>query len=315
MPTLNIPSVKELKARMAAAEKEQESFKSVVDKNYYPFWKMPVGTEVRVRLLPDINADNEKSFYIPKCTHKLTIDGKDKSILCPKTFGKAEECPICSRSQHYYNVENDKQRGKVYWRSTSGMGRVMVLDGNIDSLVDEEENIIDYTGRTCTTQLGYQVIEAVDNEVKSQDDDEPTPWMLDDGYDFIIKKVQNGEHATYSFSKFAKKASGIPEEYMDNVELIDFGTLLPERPTLDQLQHFLDAHDGAVDYNPSGKSDDDDDDKPSTQSKPKAESKKDTPQDKAKSAAPNKAELPAAKTGGTKKSEKELLADIMNRNT
>ena len=36
MPTLNIPSVKELKARMAAAEKEQEDFKSVVDKNYYP---------------------------------------------------------------------------------------------------------------------------------------------------------------------------------------------------------------------------------------------------------------------------------------
>jgi hypothetical protein len=311
MPKLNIPSVKEMKARIAAEEKEAASFKSVVDKNYYPFWKMPVGTEVRVRILPDINPDNLKSFYRLKCTHKLVIDGKDRTILCPRTFGKAEECPICNRSQHYYNVENDKIRGKQYWKSTGGMGRVLVLDGNIDSLVDEDDNVIDYTGRTCTTQYGYQVIEAVDNEVKSQSDDEPTPWGIDDGYDFNIKSVQNGDFVTYSFSKFAKKPSGVPEEYMDNVELLDFNTLLSERPTLDQLQHFLDAHDGVVEYNPKGDASDDDAAKP----KPKAKAGDDAPQAKAKAKASNKAELPSKPTGGTKKSEKELLAEIMNRNT
>lgn len=256
MPSVNIPSMAEIKKRLAEQKAKKTSFKLSVSKDFFPFWNMADGEEAVVRLLPDINPDNLFPYYRDKLDHKLSIDGHDKTIVCPKTFDQTADCPICERSQRYYR-ENNKERGAYYWRNKNSMVRLLIMKSPL-KVNDENGEPLDYVGRVCTSQFGYQLMQAIDNQLASFTDDELPPWSLDGGYDLTIKKTpQSSGYATYAYSSFAKRPTTIPKELLDTIEFIDFRDLLPENPGLEKVQHYLDAHDGVVEFQYGKQSDDD----------------------------------------------------------
>lgn len=248
-----VPSIEDIKKRIREKNEKKTQFKSTVSKDFYPFWNMEVNQTATVRLLPDLNSDNPLPYYLDYFNHKLSIDGKDWTVPCPKSWDITADCPICERSQKYYR-ENDKQRGSYYWRNKNAFVRFLVLEDPLD-VKDEEGKSVDYVGRTCTSTFGNKILIAIENQLADFEPDEPLPWLIDNGYDFHIKKIKGaGNYADYSFSSFAKRPSPIPEEYRDNIELIDFRDLLPENPGLEKVQHYLDAHDGVVEFKYGGNS-------------------------------------------------------------
>lgn len=253
MTTIKATSIADIKKRIKESKNKTAQFKSTVDKSFFPFWKMEEGEHAVVRLLPDTNPENPMPYFVESFNHTLAIDGEDKKIACPKTFDRTAECPICDLSQKYYR-EGDKEKGKYYWRNKNSFVRLLVLESPLD-VKDENGESIDYVGRVCTSMFGKQVLQSIEESLSEFSDDQPVPWMIDDGYDFTIKKVKMGgdgneSYMTYAFSKFAHRSSGIAEQYKPLVEenLIPFTDLLPDRPPLEKVQNYLDAHLGQADF-------------------------------------------------------------------
>lgn len=308
MTTIKTPSIEEIKKRIKEREQKSTKFKSTVDKSFFPFWEMEIGETATVRLLPDLNSDNLFPYYRESAKHKLAIDGQERTVVCPSTFDSTASCPICERSQKYYR-ENNKEKGSYYWKKRDYYVRLLILKSPIE-IKDENGQIIDFTGKVCTTTFGNQIIKSIDNQLSTFEPDEPVPWLLDDGYDFIIKKVSAGDkkHADYSFSQFAKRPSGIPEEYRENLELIDFRDLLPENPGLEKVQHYLDAHDGVVEFK-YGKARSEataETDNDSTDSD-------DTP-DEVKTVERTEERGPARVSSSSAEDDNDLIKNILNRN-
>lgn len=205
----------------------------------FPFWNMEIGQASKVRLLPDANEDNPDMFFVTKREHKLKIDGKTRTVICRQTFG--EKCPICDLSQKYYKA-GDKVKGKYYWRDITHIARVLILDTPLEP--DEESGMETYVGQVMKTQIAYQLMQKIDEQLTSQEDPlEALPWDIHNGYDFIIKKTKQGEHANYQVgSTFARSPSAIPAKYADNIELVDLSTYLPEDPGFDEVQALLNQH-------------------------------------------------------------------------
>lgn len=251
MTTISVPSIADIKKHIKETKAKTTQFKSSVDKNFFPFWQMDEGDHAVVRLIPDTNPENPMPFFVDSFNHVLAIDGNDRKIACPKTFDRTAECPICDLSQKYYR-ENDKEKGRYYWRNKNSFVRLLVLENPLD-VKDENGEAVDYVGRVCTSTFGKQIMQAIEEALSEFDDDQPVPWLLDTGYDFTIKKVKMGgdgadSYVTYAFSKFAHRSSPIADEYRDGVELIDFKDMLADRPPLEKVQHYLDAHLGAVEF-------------------------------------------------------------------
>ena len=58
MDTIKMPSIAEIKQQINESKARTTQYKSSVDKNFFPFWKMEEGEHAVVRLIPDINSDN-----------------------------------------------------------------------------------------------------------------------------------------------------------------------------------------------------------------------------------------------------------------
>jgi hypothetical protein len=245
----NMPSIADIKKNIAEKQAAKSRYKSTVDKTYFPFWDMPDGESAVVRIIPDENPENPNSFFLEKDSHTLSIDGNDRTVVCPKTFDRSSDCPICDLSQKYYR-EGDKEKGKYYWRYRTYPVRLLVLENPLE-VEDENGDPVDYVGRVCNSTFRSQVIEALEEGIK--DIDSPQPLVL---YDFIIKKkvTREGDNTynNFAFSRLATEPSPIPEEYAENIELIDFRDLLPDNPGLEKVQNFLDAHLGLAEFKYGG---------------------------------------------------------------
>jgi hypothetical protein len=244
-----VPSVADIKRRMAEQKQAQESYKRTVDKNFFPFWEMDDGAQAVVRILPDANYDNPLTYMVNSMYHRLMIDGEERRVTCPKTFGNAEDCPICDLSQRYYR-DNDKDKGRYYWRNKTSFVKVLVISDPLN-VKDEDGNDVDFTGRVCTTTFGKQLQDALDEslaELPAEDSLKPIC-----AFEFTIKKRKmagDGDktYSSYAFSRITSGPSDIPAEYAENLELMDLSELLPERPPLEKVQNYLDAHLGVAEF-------------------------------------------------------------------
>jgi hypothetical protein len=233
-------SLAEIRARLKAekAKKENRDKKQGINPNIYPFWKMENDQEAVVRILRDKNPNNPNIFFVEKLEHRISVNGKDVTVPCLKMYG--QDCPICEISQQHYKNGN-KTEGKYYYRNRTSLVRVLVLK---DPLPPDEEGKT-YVGRCVNTQFSYQIMEVINDQIMTEGEDalENDPWDLENGYNFTIKKSKQGDYSTYAIgSKFSRKSSSVPAEYLDSIELIDLSTLLPKNPGIDAVQKLLNAH-------------------------------------------------------------------------
>jgi hypothetical protein len=205
--------------------------------NYYPFYKIQVGSQAVVRFLPDTNPDNPMGFLVEKVVHNLTINGNYRTVTCLSMFD--EDCPICKVSQKYYQA-GDKTNGKKYWKNKLHLGQVLVIS---DPLPPDPETQETHEGKIRYISLKYQLFEIIKSAFEGGDLDE-IPFAYKNGYNFIIKKQQQGDYATYALgSDFARKPTSLTDEQIAYAEehMVDLSTLLPQHPGLENVEAQLNA--------------------------------------------------------------------------
>lgn len=230
-------------AALRTAFKKNEQFSSAGQNNYYPFYNMDMGASAEVRFLPDRNEENPMGFLIEKKMHTLVINGEKKTIVCPKTWGVHEVCPICKLSSAYYK-KDDKDNGKLYYRKLQYIGQVLVVSDPLPKDKDTGEN---HEGKTRYIALGNQLYDVIKDTFESGYLKEP-PFAFEGGCNFTIKKTEKmlpdkRKVAAYHMSRFVPSPSDLDQETIAHVQstLIDLSTLLPKRPDVDKLEAMLEA--------------------------------------------------------------------------
>lgn len=240
------PSLAELKNRFK--EKNQKREQKFENNGFYKFWEMAFGKEAHVRLIPDANEENPTVFSLEKFTHKLIINGKDKTFPCLSNYG--EFCPVCDRSQKYYNAK-DTEKGKYYWKKKTTLIRALVIEDPIAPEAGKENCV----GKGVTLSATTEVMNRLTASLAEFADNDPDPWDLDQGCNFIIRKDEkstpDGAVASYVGSGFARRSSSIPEQWRDEAAPVDLRTLLPKNPGLEAVVAILEAHDTGGDYDDS----------------------------------------------------------------
>ena len=250
--------------------------------NFYPFWNMKTGQKAVIRFLPDADSNNARGFLVEKTSHNLMINGQKKTVPCLSMYG--EDCPVCKISQAYYK-EKDEVNGKKYWKKKQYIAQAIIVD---DPLPADETTGETHQGQVRYIALGYQIYNIIKEAFASEDDPlEAIPYEFEDGYDFVIKKTEQGEYASYTVgTKFLSKQRALTEDELATAEagMIALETLLPKNPGIEKVQAMLDADLNGGSYTESSEStpatkaatskangfDADDDDTPVTTPKTKA---------------------------------------------
>lgn len=248
MSTQQKRSLASLKAVYAPAETNQPQNQTFTN-NYYPFWNMKVNERAVIRFLPDANDDNPRGFLVEKVFHNLNINGQRRSIPCLTMYG--EECPICKISQAFYKA-NDKINGKKYWKNKQHIAQAIIVE---DPLPANPETGETHTGQLRYITLSFQLFNII-KEAFASDELDNVPYNYENGYDFIIKKTEQGGYASYTVgTKFANKPRALTEAELSHVyeKLIDLSTLLPRNLGEDKVQAMLDAEMNGEEYSDDSK--------------------------------------------------------------
>lgn len=292
-------SLEALKAAFSTPEREERSSQP---NNYYPFWLMKVGEKAVVRFLPDRDENNIRGFLVEKVFHNLTINGQKKNVPCLSMYG--EDCPICKVSQDYYK-HKDEVNGKKYWRKKQYIAQALVVEDPLEADKDSGEK---HEGKVRFVSLGYQLYNII-KEAFASDELESVPYAFEDGYDFIIKKSEQGQYSTYVVgSKFKNAPRALAAGELAVVEegMIELATLLPKNPGEEKVQALLNA-----DLNGESVEDSSEDETPAPA---KADKKPAAPVTKAVKAdtseTPAKPKKPVVKEEAAEEANGEAMTDV-----
>lgn len=214
--------------------------------NYYPFWNMKSGQSAKVRFLPDANSDNPRGFLVEKVSHNLVINGQKKTVPCLSMYN--EDCPVCKISQDYYKAKDDVN-GKKYWRKKQYIAQALIIE---DPLPADQDTGETHAGKVRYIALGFQIYNIIKEAFASTDDPlEGIPYDFEDGYDFMIKRTDQGQYPSYvTGTKFLSKQRALTEDELATVEagMVDLATLLPKNPGFDKVNAQLSADLNGEDY-------------------------------------------------------------------
>lgn len=239
-------SLSSLKSAFGGEDQQNQNQPQFVN-NYYPFWSMNAGQRAVVRFLPDANENNPRGFLVEKVIHNLTINGQERKIPCLTMYG--EDCPICKISQAYYKAKDDIN-GKKYWKKRQYLGQALIIEDPLPM----DDNGETHENKVRMMAISYQIYNII-KEAFASDELEGVPYDYEEGYDFIIKKTEQGNYATYAVgTKFANKQRSLTERELEIVEagMVDLATLLPKHPGVDKVQAMLDAELNGEEYSDSG---------------------------------------------------------------
>jgi len=211
----------------------QAAFAPKASKSYahiFDFWKMNVGQMSTIRFLPDADDENPMGFLVENLTHELIINGKKETIACREMYG--EECPICALSRSYYAAD-DKLNGKKFYRKKSYLGQCLIVDTPIEH---DKDPIIKQV------EIGPALFKGMQAAFGSGDMENPPEEMVG-GYNFRIRKTQDGQYASYNTSSFATKQSDLMPDVIATVTplLHDLKTLRAALLPLDTVKAKLQA--------------------------------------------------------------------------
>lgn len=274
--------------------------------NYYPFWNMKSGQSAKVRFLPDADSSNPRAFMVEKVSHNLTINGQKRTVPCLSMYG--EDCPVCKISQEYYKAK-DEVNGKKYWRKKQYIAQALIVE---DPLPADAQTGETHAGKVRYLALGYQIYNIIKEAFASEDDPlEAVPYDFEEGYDFIIKRTDQGQYPSYTTgTKFHSRQRALSEDELSVVHegMVELSTLLPKNPGYDKVNAQLSADLNGDEYVDEGAK------APRAASKPVKDEDDDTPFVPAKApTAPKQAPKAEASDDGGDGDVDEMLAAIRAR--
>jgi len=219
-------SLEQLKA--AFSKQEAKSDNTGYWDKFYPFWKMELDQTALVRFLPDQDTENPMGFVVENLSHKLTVNGKERTVPCLKMYG--ESCPCCERSRKYYD-EKDEKMGLKFWRRQDFIAQLLVLNSPFEYPHTDDDNPV------RMVMLGPKIFKLIQAAFASGDlEDNPTDFV--NGYDFRFTKSKQGQWADYTLSKFVPKQSPVPQDLLDRMELnnlADYRTRKIDRAAMEAM--------------------------------------------------------------------------------
>lgn len=245
-------SMEEYRAQFAAPARSQGGF---TPNNYYPFWLMKPGQRAVIRFVPDANEENNpRGFYQERVFHNLMINGKARKVQCADPqYGK--KCPICMAAREYFNSEGkESPSGKALYKKRQNISQVLVIE---DPLPPDETSGETHQGKLRNIALGYQ-INTIIKEAVADPDGGIDSFLFDivDGYDFIIKKTEQGEYGTYTVgTRFITKSRALNDDELAVYEegKVDLSSLIRAALPIEQLEAMLEAHLNGTEYiDPNG---------------------------------------------------------------
>jgi hypothetical protein len=170
-------------------------------------------------------------FVVENLSHKLSVNGRERTVPCLKMYG--ESCPCCELSRKYYD-QKDEKMGLKFWRRQEFIGQVLVLSSPFDYPIKDDENPV------RLIMLGPKIFKLIQASFASGDlEENPTDFKA--GYDFRIKKSKQGQFADYTLSKFAPKQTAISDELLSNLELINLADWRTRRIDRDAMELMIQA--------------------------------------------------------------------------
>lgn len=174
------------------------------EKNFYTPKVNDKGVNtVRGRFLPFINNEGETRTYLKVSSHFFKGDNnKTFYEICPKTYGKEKECPVCEEN-YAMDYESNKERYSERKKKNNYYANFYIF---------EDLNNPDNNGKVVLYKFGIKVFDKIKNKMFPElaSETKIQPFDIFDGADFIIKvkKTKDGknEFLNYDDSYFANQS-------------------------------------------------------------------------------------------------------------
>ena len=249
-----VPSLDRIRARLAQDE-ERRSGKSTGkssggDNSYFAFWNTPEGGQTVIRFLPDENPSNDY-FWVEKLHINLTFNGirgqsnDQVTVRVPCMEMYNEQCPILNEIRPWWKDESLTELARKYWKKRS-----YLFQGFVVSTDYEEENIPENPIRKFSISPG--IYEKVKSALTDPDyEDNPTDFI--GGRGFRLKKSKKGQYANYDNSSWIPRSEALSEEQLEAINtygLNDLSTLLPRKPTQEEVDVIFEMFKDSMDELP-----------------------------------------------------------------
>lgn len=209
-------------AELTAAFAPKEGTGNTAWKDYFGFWKSKVGQESVVRLLPDLDDENPMGFLVEKHIHQFTVNGKKEEILCGRQHNEDGECPFCEHSAKFYAMAEEAKKnndaeaetrlraeGKKFYKKKSYLGRALIVSTTAQELAED-------VGQVRFVEFGPAIFKNMNAAFQSGDLDE-VPFDLKGGYNYVLRKTQSGQYASYDTSSFRYKQVELSDDVIKDV--------------------------------------------------------------------------------------------------
>ena len=246
-----MPSLAEIRAKLAQQENKQQKSSNSSDNAIYPHWNMGEGTTATIRFLPDGNTQNE-FFWVERQIIKLQFNGVkgDQNanqvtvqVPCMEMYG--ESCPILAEVRPWYKDESLKEMANKYWKKRSYLFQGFVRQNPMGDDTTPTNPIRRFI-------ISPQLIPIIKTGLMDPEMEE-LPTHFTRGLDFVVRKTSKGGYADYSTSNWARKETALTEAEQAAIDahgLFKLSDFLPKKPTQAELAIMKEMFDASVDGMP-----------------------------------------------------------------
>lgn len=232
------------------------------------FYDLKFGEQMKVVLVPDVNGELFCRFSKHGANLTYTdAEGKRKNVRGVGTIGTIKDSSKSPIMQHGYSLLHKaeetgnkafKDEAKKFFPTNYAYVSVVVLESPIEIQQSEDGNDLKLFS------VPYSIEKMILNVITSGEMEEDDLWTTP----LIIKKTKNdGGWASYEDSMFSRKPmSDDMLDYLEELNVVqyDYETIdiIPETPTVEEQQDWLDKAIPALKKHMSGTADDSDDEEP-----------------------------------------------------
>jgi hypothetical protein len=243
-----MPSLAEIRAKLAQQENKQQKSSNSSDNAIYPHWNMGEGTTATIRFLPDGNTQNE-FFWVERQIIKLQFNGvkgdqnaKQVTVQVPCMEMYGESCPILAEVRPWYKDESLKEMANKYWKKRSYLFQGFVRQNPMGDDTTPANPIRRFI-------ISPQLIPIIKTGLMDPEMEE-LPTHFTRGLDFVVRKTSKGGYADYSTSNWARKETALTEAEQAAIEahgLFNLSDFLPKKPTQAEVAIMKEMFEASVD--------------------------------------------------------------------
>lgn len=249
-----MPTLAEIRAKLAAAKKQSESNGSGGDKSVFPFWDIPENKTAVVRFLPDGSPDAEY-FWQERMVIRLPFQGvlggdenKEVTVTVPclrmwkGADGKPLADPILAATKDWWDGDDElKELARKYWIKRSFVFQGFVVDNPLEEKEAPENPIRRFI-------INPSIFNLIKDSLMNPDMEElPTDYTR--GRDFKITKTRRGEYADYTTSTWSFKERSLAQAELEAIEkhgLFNLKDFLPQKPTDAQQKMIFEMFEASI---------------------------------------------------------------------